>query len=147
MSAERCDGKPRTSPPCCWYDEDYDDATDPAPMPKGCNEPATHWSCNYSIVPGLNVCKKHSCRCAQPVNDATDEASGPSLNADHAALMAAHAAGYAAAVTDVVAWLEARYGRLRSYTYGDADERTIMEALASDIKDGAHIGAAKKGAT
>lgn len=148
MSAERCDGKPRIPPTCCWYDEDYCDATDPSPMPESCNEPATHWSCKYSDGPCLNACEKHSCRCAQLVNAAPDEASGQSLNADHAALMAAHAAGYAAAVADVVAFVRVAYPGYAQVSAKALWPRSgfIIGLLLSDLEGGAHVGAAKKGA-
>lgn len=51
---------------CLWYDEDYDDATDPAPMPATCRRPATHYSCCYAMSPCANVCEEHACRCQQP---------------------------------------------------------------------------------
>ena len=46
-----------------WLEDDEAMATGP-----GCGEPATHYSCNnYGPNPtGLNACKKHKCRCAQP---------------------------------------------------------------------------------
>lgn len=43
-----------------------------------------------------------------------------------------YAAGYAEAVGDVVAWLD------------DADRYARAEYLTQQIKDGAHVGAAKK---
>ena len=40
---------------CAWFDEDYDDARDPAPMPASCSEEATHYSCCFA-GPSPNVC-------------------------------------------------------------------------------------------
>lgn len=54
--------KPAT---CGWFDETYDDATDPHPMPESCSEPATHISCTpFMCTP---TCAKHKCRCAKPL--------------------------------------------------------------------------------
>lgn len=61
------------------------------------------------------------------------------------ALTAARAAGYAEAVADVVAWLRARAGGLRSHTYGQDDERAVLERVMDGIEDACHVGAAKKG--
>lgn len=58
-----------------------------------------------------------------------------------------HAAGYAEAVADVVAWLRARAGGLRSHTYGQDDERAVLERVMDGIEDACHVGAAKKGGT
>ncbi len=55
------------------------------------------------------------------------------------------AAGYAEAVADVVAWLRARAGGLRSHTYGQDDERAVLERVMDGIEDACHVGAAKKG--
>lgn len=55
------------------------------------------------------------------------------------------AKGYAEAVADVVAWLRARADGLRSHTYDQDDERTVLERVVDGIEDGAHVGAAKKG--
>jgi len=60
----------------------------------------------------------------------------------------AQAAGYAEAVADVVAWLMSdanSYANLNT----TKPERLLVTALrlaAEQIKDGAHVGAAKKGA-
>jgi hypothetical protein len=57
----------------------------------------------------------------------------------------ARAEGYAEAVADVVAWLRARAGGLRSHTYGQDDERAVLERVMDGIEDACHVGAAKKG--
>ena len=57
----------------------------------------------------------------------------------------ARAEGYAEAVADVVAWLRARAGGLRSHTYGQDDERAVLERVMDGIDDACHVGAAKKG--
>lgn len=51
---------------CAWWDDDYDDTTSPGVMPESCSDPATHYSCCYSLTPCINVCAKHKCRCATP---------------------------------------------------------------------------------
>jgi hypothetical protein len=56
-----------------------------------------------------------------------------------------HGKGYADAVADVVAWLRARADGLRSHTYGQDDERTVLERVVDGIEDACHVGAAKKG--
>lgn len=53
--------------------------------------------------------------------------------------------GYAEAVADVVAWLRAKANGLRHHTYGDADERMVIERVVDGIDDECHVGAAKKG--
>lgn len=62
-----------------------------------------------------------------------------------ASLTNARAEGYAEAVADVVAWLRARAGGLRSHTYGQDDERAVLERVMDGIEDACHVGAAKKG--
>lgn len=59
----------------------------------------------------------------------------------------ARAEGYAAAVADVVAWLE-RKGRLLSEppkTDARRNSASCLFIVAGQIQDGAHVGAAKKG--
>ena len=61
------------------------------------------------------------------------------------ALECYRASGYAACQADVVAWLRARADGLRSHTYGQDDERTVLERVVDGIEDACHVGAAKKG--
>ena len=68
--------------------------------------------------------------------------------ANDAAKAAAHAAGYAEAVGDVVAWLETRADEQAKY--GPTSPRSLFAGLlysiTQDIRNTAHVGAAKKGA-
>jgi hypothetical protein len=57
------------------------------------------------------------------------------------------AAGYAECQADVVAWLRARSDGLRSHTYGQDDERTVLERVVDGIEDACHVGAAEVPAT
>jgi hypothetical protein len=113
------------------------------------NARASYIVATHNALPGL-IAELRALREVMAVLDRdgghAQEASTPEQTKARA-IRDAHAAGYAEAVADVVAWLEERYGRMRSYTYGDADERTVLDAVASDIKDSAHVGAAKKGTT
>jgi hypothetical protein len=76
--------------------------------------------------------------------DELDEAH-PVAETMPAALTAARSEGYAACQADVVAWLRARADGLRSHTYGQDDERTVLERVVDGIEDACHVGAAKKG--
>jgi hypothetical protein len=76
----------------------------------------------------------------------------PCSYAEHAArgkaLTAARAEGYAEAVADVVAWLEAKAERERTREPRTDVTWAVAVALigAADlVEDGAHVGAAKKG--
>lgn len=55
----------------------------------------------------------------------------------------ARAEGYAEAVADVVSWLRARAGGLRSPPR--SLERAVLERVMDGIEDACHVGAAKKG--
>ena len=53
---------------CQWYDDTYDDATSPGPMPETCDADAKWISCVPNII--TLTCDAHKCRCARPISDA-----------------------------------------------------------------------------
>lgn len=63
------------------------------------------------------------------------------------AIAAARAEGYAECQADVVAWLLWKVSTLKSHTYGQDDERKVLERVMDGIEDACHVGAAKKGGT
>jgi hypothetical protein len=71
-------------------------------------------------------------------SDECDACWGEQERAD--AITAARAAGYAEAVADVVAWLLWKVSTLNSHTYGQDDERTVLERVV----DGIEVEAARK---
>lgn len=76
--------------------------------------------------------------------DELDEAH-PVAETMPAALTAARAEGYAECQADVVAWLLWKVSTLKSHTYGQDDERKVLERVMDGIEDACHVGAAKKG--
>jgi hypothetical protein len=124
---------------CQWYDDTYDDATSPGPMPETCDADAKWISCVPNTI--TLTCDAHKCRCARPISDAVHAPPAEVFSRDKwrreqyeraaacivAFIFAAEERGRAAERAAVVAWLRERIAGVS------------CPRAATRIEDGEHV--------